>query len=107
MPHCFNISDIAGEPRMVFVSTDAYTHGGLAVQLMDESDGELYATVSIYVRGICLAEDTFVFKTYSENEGLLESMLKAGVVEETGIFVELEFGCRFRPESGAVFRSEL
>ena len=92
MPHYFNISDIAGEPRLVFVSTDFYTHGGLAVQLMDKSDGELYATVSIYVRGVCLDEDCFVFKTYSENEGLLESMLKAGVVEETGLYVELEYG---------------
>ena len=92
MPHCFNISAIAGEPRMVFVSTDAYAHGGLAVHLMDESDGEPYATVSIYVRGVCLGEDQFVFKTYSENEGLLESMLKAGVVEETGVSVELSFG---------------
>ena len=92
MPHCFNISAIAGEPRMVFVSTDAYVHGGLAVQLMDASDGEVYATVSIYVRGVCLAEDTFVFKTYAENEGLLESMLKAGIIEETGVSVELEFG---------------
>lgn len=92
MPNCFNISDIAGKPRMVFVSTDAYVHGGLAVQLMDELDQEPYATVSIYVRGVCLDEDTFVFKTYSENEGLLESMLKAGVVEETGVSVELEFG---------------
>lgn len=77
---------------MVFVSTDAYTHGGLAVQLMDESDGELYATVSIYVSGVRLAEGEFIFKTYSENEGLLESMLKAGIVEETGRYFDLAFG---------------
>lgn len=92
MPHCFNISDIAGEPRIVFVSTNAYTHGGLVVQLIDELYKEQYATVSIYVRGVRLADDEFVFKTYSENEGLLESMLKAGIVEETGRSVVLSFG---------------
>jgi len=92
MPHSFNISDIAGEPRSVFVSTDAYAHGGLAVQLMDVLDGEPYTTVSVCVRGVRLADDEFIFKTYSENEGLLESMLKTGIVEETGRSVELEFG---------------
>lgn len=91
MPHCFNISSTS-EPRIVSVSVDEYAHGGLAVQLMDVLDGVPYSTVSVCVRGVQLADDEFIFKTYSENEGLLESMLKAGVVEETGRLVELAFG---------------
>jgi hypothetical protein len=90
MPQCFTIS-AAGEPRLVSVSPEEYQHGGLAVQLMDELDGELYATDSIHVRGVRLAQDEFIFKTYSENDGLLESMLDAGIVEETGRSVELGF----------------
>ena len=91
MSHCFNIS-ATSEPRIVSVSIDEYAHGGLAVQLMDVSDGEPYTTVSVCVRGVRLANNEFIFKTYSENEGLFESMLKAGIVEETGRSVELAFG---------------
>ena len=44
---------------------------------LDTSDGEHFATVSVNVEGVALADDEFVFKTYSENEGLLEAMLAA------------------------------
>jgi len=82
----------AGERRPVAVELDEYKNGELAVQLIDLQDGELYATVSIYVRGVWLAKDEFVFKTYSENEGLLEAMLDAGIVEDTERSVQLPFG---------------
>ncbi len=71
------------------VRTESYLHGGLAVQLIDESDGLDYATVSINVEGVRLADDEFVFKTYSENDGLLEAMVHAGIVEKTGRVVEV------------------
>jgi hypothetical protein len=81
----------------VTVRTDHYAHGGgLAVELYCE-DGEPYATVSINVPGVPLSADEFVFKTYSENEGLLEAMLDAGVVELAGRSVGLEPICRLRP----------
>ena len=91
MHNCFNI-DSTGQLRRVFVSVDQYAHGGIAVRLKDVVDGEQYATVSIHVDGVRLAADEFVFKTYSENEGLLESMLNAGFVEATGRSVQLSFG---------------
>ena len=91
MHNCFNI-DSANQFRRLFVSVDQYAQGGIAVRLKDVLDGEQYATVSIHVHGVCLAADEFVFKTYSENEGLLESMLNAGFVEATGRSVQLSFG---------------
>ena len=90
MSKCFTIK-CGSQPLRVSVSLDEYAHGGMAVQLVDELDGEIYATVSVYVRGVRLAPDEFVFKTYSENEGLLESMLAAGIVEDTERCVDLGF----------------
>lgn len=69
--------------------------GGLALQLLCE-DREPYATVSVNVEGVPLAVDEFIFKTYSENEGLLEGMLDAGVVELTGRTAEIGPICRLK-----------
>src|SRR4051812_2785410 len=73
-------------PRKLSVETDQYKFGGgLVVDLIDEA-GEPYARVSINCE-VPLADDEFVFKTYSENDGLLEVMLAAKIIETTGRFV--------------------
>ena len=78
-----------GNQVTVSIHTERYSFGGgLAVQLIGRC--EEYATVSVNA-GSRLADDEFVFKTYSENEGLLEGLLAAGVVETTERFVELGF----------------
>lgn len=78
--------------RTLSVRAVVYAHGnGLAVQLIDEEDGEPYATVSLNLGGVALADDEFVFKTYSENDGLLDAMLAGGIVEKTGRVVEVGF----------------
>ena len=70
-------------PRKLSVETDLYTcGGGRAVDVIEET-GEPYARVSINC-GVRLADDEFVFKTYSENDGLLEAMLAAKIIETTG-----------------------
>jgi hypothetical protein len=91
----------AGMPIAVSVHTDRYTHGGgLAVQLIDDADGMDYATLSVNVQGTSLADDEFVFKNYSENEGLLEAMLGAAVVELTGRSCDLGPICRLKGVDG-------
>ncbi len=87
-----------GRPVTVSVHADQYHHGGgLAVQLYE--DGEPYATVSVNIEGLRLKEDEFVAKTYSENEGLLEGLLAAGVVEEVGFSPTFGPICRLLPGS--------
>ena len=54
-----------------------YQNGNLAVQL-NLDDGEPYATLSVNVEGITLADNEFVAKTYSENEGLVEQFVEKG-----------------------------
>jgi hypothetical protein len=91
----------AGRPLTVTVQTDKYLHGGnLAVRLMDEAHGMYYATLSTNVEGVSLSDDEFVFKNYSENEGLLEAMVGAGVVEMTGRSCDLGQICRLKRADG-------
>ena len=54
-----------------------YPNGNLAIQL-NLDDGEPYATLSVNVEGIKLADNEFVAKTYSENEGLVEQFVEKG-----------------------------
>lgn len=68
--------------REVEIITDRYQNGRLAVQLV--SQGEDYATVSVNLPMEQIGRDEFVFKTYSENEGLYEELLRAGAIEWTG-----------------------
>ena len=53
-----------------------YGNGNLAVQL-NLDNGEPYATLSVNT-GLALADNEFVAKTYSENEGLVEQFVEKG-----------------------------
>lgn len=90
-----------GKPWTMCVRTCRYAQGGnLAVELVGARDGSPFATLSINVAGLSLAYDEFVFKTYSENEGLLEEMLRTGVVALTGRSVEIGPICRLLKDYG-------
>jgi len=73
-----------GQQVTVRVKTAKYPGGGLAVRLLNVTTGEPYGTVSTNVDGVDLAEDEFIAKDYSENEGLVEAMVAAGIVEIRG-----------------------
>ena len=53
-----------------------YQNGNLAVQL-NLDNGEPYATLSVNTE-LALADNEFVAKTYSENEGLVEQFVEKG-----------------------------
>lgn len=53
-----------------------YQNGNLAVQL-NLDNGEPYATLSVNTE-LALADNEFVAKTYSENEGLVEQFIESG-----------------------------
>jgi hypothetical protein len=72
-------------PREVEIQIERYdANDRLCVDL--HCDGELYTTLSVNLPEYPLADDEFIFKTYSGNEGLLEQMIAAGIVETTGRF---------------------
>src|SRR5436190_9246155 len=87
----------------VVVLTERYMHGGrLAVQLVEQATGEFVATVSVNVPDVRLADDEFVFKTYSENEGIIEQLLAAGFVQMTGRDADIGPICRLLKSGGAM-----
>jgi hypothetical protein len=80
-----------------------YSGGNTAVRIVGAADpSDSYATVSVNVPGESLPAGEFVFKTYSENEGLLEQLLATGVIEQTRHSVRVGFAglmpvCLLRP----------
>lgn len=62
-----------------------YTNGGTAIRLIDANDGMPVATASVWIGN--LFADEIAIKDYSENEGMLEVMVNAGVVQPPHRFV--------------------
>lgn len=65
------------------IAKEEYVNGGIALQLVT-SDGEEFTDATIYLRDVKLSENEVIIKSYSENEGLLEILVAAGIVKETG-----------------------
>lgn len=60
------------------IDIDTYTNGGTAIRLIDADDGMPVATASVWIRG--LDEDEIAIKDYSENVGMLDTLVKSGIV---------------------------
>lgn len=89
------------------VESGQYLYGdGLAVQLFDAVTRDPWAVVSINIPSLSLPSSEFVFKTYSENEGLLQLMLAAGFVELTGKTSEGGPICRLLRDSYGPLKGE-
>ena len=69
-----------GGPQQVELITAHYEDNDQLYVALEQGD-ELYADLSVCVPGVTLKRDEFVFKTYSENEGLLKAMLYTGKIK--------------------------
>jgi len=68
-----------------FVMKDKYkTADRNAMILKDQEDGSMVAVASVNVSGTDLADDEILIKDYSENEGMLDALVGAGYVMDTG-----------------------
>lgn len=65
--------------------------GGVALWLVDAADGEPVAHATVNVPELNLGADEVVIKDYSENAGMLEALVEAGIVAGTGRCVRLGF----------------
>jgi len=62
-----------------------YTNNNrVAIVLQDKETGEPYATASVNVVHADLKPDEVAIKDYSEGEGMLNDLVAAGIVEDTG-----------------------
>lgn len=74
------------------VDLQRYAEGGrVAITLIDTSDGAPYATASVNMPEILLADDEVLIKDYSENRGMLAALEASGVVVRTGKAVRTGF----------------
>lgn len=66
---------------------EKYMNGATAINLVclgGEDDGEPYATATINIPRVKLEKDELIVKNYSENEGILDALVEANIVEDTG-----------------------
>ena len=58
-----------------------YQKGGTAIRLVGAEDGMPVATASVWVGGPeRVDKDEVAIKDYSENEGMLEALIKGGII---------------------------
>lgn len=55
----------------------------------EEGDSVAYATANVPTRKV--GEDEVIIKDYSENEGIYQALIDAGVIEATDDHVQLEY----------------
>lgn len=60
-----------------------YDNNCRAIQLLDAHDGSLCATATVNIPGADIDDDEVFIKNWSENEGVLKSMVAAGYIEES------------------------
>jgi len=66
-----------------------YPSGDKAIQLI--SNGEPIARATVYVEGVQLGDDEACIKDYSENEGMLDALLKAGIAVNVTRMVQANY----------------
>ena len=59
-----------------------------AIQLIDRNDHSPIATASINIPQASLAENEVLIKDYAENVGMLQALIDAGIVTQTGRVVK-------------------
>ena len=59
-----------------------YSNKRIALQLNDAHDGEPVVTATVNIPEIPLKDDEVLIKDYSENEGMLELLIREGIVEK-------------------------
>ena len=68
-----------------------YRNGQTAIRLYSVEDGLPYCTATVAVEGANIAHDEVVIKNYSENSGILESMIAAGIIAKPHSEIKINF----------------
>lgn len=68
-----------------------YKNGQTAIKLFDMTDGMPFATATVAVEDGLLKEGEVAIKDYSENEGILDTLITAGIVDYPHAFIQSSF----------------
>ena len=75
-----------------YIVMEQYSDGeGLSLRLVDPHDMSSVARATINVPGIVLEPNEILIKDYSENMGMLQALVSAGLVTDTGQVAHSEF----------------
>ncbi len=66
-----------------------YSNGRLSIQLFDCFSGHPVGRATVNIPEYCLEEREVIIKDYAENEGMLEALVEAGIVEPSGRLVTI------------------
>lgn len=73
------------------IRTYNYANGRTALQLFDVENDEPFTTATVNVPEAHLEKDEILIKNYSENEGLLDVLVAANIVKDTGRTIPVGF----------------
>lgn len=73
------------------VQKSNYLNGKTLLRLLDLNDYFPIATATVNISEVELNENEILIKNHSENEGMLETLEKAGIVKDTGKSVRIGF----------------
>lgn len=59
-----------------------YNNNRTAIQLIDANDGQPIAVATVNIPDEKIKKDEVIIKDYSENEGMLDTLVKAGIVSK-------------------------
>lgn len=85
----FTLDRFPGETLTLWVGK--YQHGGNTAVEIQKADGDpdFSVTLSINIPEMKFPEVEFIFKTYSENEGLLEELIALDLIEKSDLTVDV------------------
>jgi len=76
----------------IYIKKEEYQNGRTALQLYDAETGEDYLTATVNVPEQPLKNGEICIKTWSENEGVLEFLIKEGIVSESKYYFPVGAG---------------
>lgn len=65
-----------------------YRNGQTAIKLIDMEDGMPYATATVCVEDNLLKIDEVAIKDYSENVGILDSLIESNIIDNPHAFIQ-------------------
>jgi hypothetical protein len=80
-----------GQSYVLEPTLKRYNNGQTCIQLIDTADGFPFATATVAVENDLLKEEEVAIKDYSENEGVLDTLLAHNIVEEPHAFIQSGF----------------
>tara|TARA_B100000927_G_scaffold120750_1_gene97414 strand:- start:1314 stop:1595 length:282 start_codon:yes stop_codon:yes gene_type:complete len=66
-----------------------YANGQTSIQLVDR-DGMPFMTASV-AHDVNIPDDCVIIKNYSENEGIMQALIKAGIIEKPFCEIPVNF----------------